>query len=181
MHLKDITENFEFKMYHDEDPILHQPADEISPDALKDQGEFFNRMFLFMKQTGGIGLAAPQIGLPFKFFIMHAPDGKPRVCINPRVHSETEDQIAIKEGCLSYPGLYLTLRRPTSIMVSYNDISGNLVNEELNGMSARVFQHEYDHVNGIVFTDHASSAKLKMAKSKVKQNLKKMRRAGRNV
>jgi len=174
--LEDIGPDFEFKLYHDEDPILHQRAEEISDFALKDHGEFLNNMFMFMRSTGGIGLAAPQIGLPYKFFIMHAPDDKPRVCINPYISSRTDEEIALKEGCLSYPGLQLTLRRPLGIFVNYSDQSGDLVQDVINGWASRVFQHEYDHVKGVVFTDHASPTKLKIAKSKVKKNLKKMKR-----
>lgn len=174
--LDDIGPDFEFKLYQDDHPILLQGTEEVDDHFFKNHGEFLNNMFLFMRENGGIGLAGPQIGLPYKFFIMHAPGDKPRVCINPFINSFTEEQIALKEGCLSYPGLNLTLRRPIGIYASYVDMNGDYQQDILHGWESRVFQHEYDHVKGVVFTSHASSTKLKLAKSKVKKNLKKIRR-----
>ncbi len=168
-----LNSDFEFKMYHDSDAILHKATEEVSPFLLVGKRVFVDNMFNFMRANNGIGLAAPQIGLPLKFFIMHAPMDKPRVCINPIIQAKTEKQSVLKEGCLSYPGLYLTLKRPESVLVSYHDLEGNLVWEQLNDYAARVFQHEYDHLRGKVFTEYAGPTKLKLAKSKIKSNMKK--------
>jgi len=172
-----IDPAFEFSLINEHNKILHEMTEEVSPFLLKEQSKFVDNMFSFMLKNNGIGLAAPQVGLPLKFFIMNAPMDKPRVCINPIIQAKTEAQIALKEGCLTYPGLHLTLRRPEAILVSYNDVEGNMVWEQLSGYASRVFQHEYDHVRGKVFTELAGPAKLKLAKSKIKSKIRKQQKS----
>ena len=174
--------NFEFKIYGDKSPILHTEAEEVPTDFFKDQlgqGQFLNRMFNFLKQTGGVGLAAPQIGLGYKFFIMDVPKWGTQICINPKIITISEETIIVTEGCLSYPGLRLSLRRPEVVEVEYHDHRGHLIKTTLRDYPARVFQHELDHVNGVVFSDLVSSMKLNIAKRKVKANVKKIKKAGR--
>lgn len=174
--------NFDFKIYEDRSLILHREAEEIVPDSFRDgteNGKFLGKMYAFMRVHGGIGLAAPQIGLGYKFFIMKTPDHAPWVCINPKVLSSSEVKGMHNEGCLSYPGLRLTLSRPLEVLVEYYDQQGQLITEVIRDLPARIFQHELDHVNGIVFTELASPTKLKLAKSKIKRNLKRMKKTGR--
>lgn len=174
--------DFEFKIHKDNSPILHTQAVEVAPDFLKDhigEGKFLNRMFGFMTEHGGVGLAAPQIGLGYKFFVMRIPNWGAWVCVNPKIITISEETILATEGCLSYPGLRLSLRRPEIIEVEYCDQGGQVIRTMLRDYPARVFQHEVDHLNGIVFSDLASPTKLKIAKSKINKNLKKMKKAGR--
>lgn len=111
-------------------------------------------MFAIMYNNNGVGLAAPQIGLSIAMFVMDPmiTDGK-RVVINPSITHFSNEQISMIEGCLSIPDVSLPVTRPKSIIVKYQDLSGKIIEEELSGYPARIFQHEIDHLNGILFTE----------------------------
>lgn len=125
-----------------------------------------------MVKAGGIGIAAPQVGLPYRVFAVG--DGKQGyACFNPQVLSQ-EGQIKMEEGCLSFPGLFLPVTRPLKIRVRFTDWNGTVKEEEFSGLTARTFLHELDHLNGIVFTSKVSPVVLERARSKVKVNKKKI-------
>ena len=95
------------------------------------------------------------------------------VCFNPTITATTDDDVLMDEGCLSYPDLMLKVSRPASIRVRFQDPYGNWITKQFAGMSARVFQHEYDHLDGVDFTDKVSKMKLDMAKRKAAKRVKK--------
>lgn len=122
-------------------------------------------MIELMYEEDGIGLAANQVDLPYQVFIVN-PTGDPErkdheyVFINP-VISRRQGNAEAEEGCLSFPGIHANVRRPERIVVSAYDLRGEEMHLELDGLFARVVQHEYDHLEGIVFIDRLSeSAKL---------------------
>jgi peptide deformylase len=123
----------------------------------------------------GLGLSANQVGLPYRMMAVNMGD-KIWCLINPKVIARSEARTDYKEGCLSYPGLYIKIGRPEAITVEFQAVGGELITQEFNGLTATVIQHELDHLDGIVFTDLISPIKLEMAKRKVKTNLKKMKR-----
>jgi len=125
-----------------------------------------------MAKHRGIGLAANQVGLPYRVFVM-GMQNVAFACFNPEI-LEMEGEETIPEGCLSFPGLYLKVKRPFRIKVRYNEMNGNLKETMFEGLTARIFQHELDHLNGVRFTSLVGPAALDIAKQKVKKNLKKL-------
>tara|TARA_B100000085_G_scaffold263788_1_gene270171 strand:- start:941 stop:1492 length:552 start_codon:yes stop_codon:yes gene_type:complete len=142
--------------------------------------EFVDNMFETMKKYGGIGLSANQVGKPYRMFIMgdhpSISKGKKWVCINPKITNVTKDLIRYKEGCLTFPFLFLDIERPQDITVEYLDENLEKKEEHMTGIVARCFQHEFDHMQGIVFTEHVSKLKLEMALKKRDKQIKKVQR-----
>ena len=103
-------------------------------------------------------------------------DGLRMTCFNPTIISSSEEKVAMKEGCLSFPFMFLTITRPRKIVVKYEDEKGDLKEGHLDGMMSRIFQHEYDHMLGRVFTEYASKLKLQRANAKAKKEIKKFQK-----
>ena len=140
--------------------------------------ELVRAMSKFMADNGGVGLAAPQLGNKKRIFIM-GNFTKLVACINPRIVSLSDERVNDLEGCLSFPDLFMKVKRPTSAVVQYNTVSGELVERELTGLESRVFLHEYDHLIGVTFDQRVGSLSFKMAKDKRKKVLKKADKNGR--
>jgi peptide deformylase len=109
-----------------------------------------------MHAEKGIGLAGPQVGRMDRLFVVHVPEDNPRVFINPRIVAVSPDEGAYEEGCLSIPGVYADVRRPLEITVEAWDEGANHFSLDATGILARVIQHEYDHLEGILFFEHLS-------------------------
>ncbi len=128
----------------------------------------------FMIQEGGIGLAANQIGLPKRVFVIGSNriEGFPTpfALFNPEILEISQEQILDKEGCLSYPGLWLSVKRPAVVKVRYQNSKGDFIEAAMSGLIARCFQHELDHLNGICFVDKVSQMKLQLAMKKLRKN-----------
>jgi peptide deformylase len=139
--------------------------------------ELVRAMSKFMSDNGGVGLAAPQLGIKKRIFIM-GNFTKLVACINPKIVSLSEERGSDLEGCLSFPDLFMKVKRPTSAVVQYNTVSGELVERELTGFECRVFLHEYDHLIGVTFNQRVGDLSFKMAKDKRKKELKKLSRKG---
>lgn len=122
-----------------------------------------------MIAKGGIGISANQIGLPYRAFAMMAE--QIIVCFNPILLSVSQEEIYLEEGCLSYPNLFVKIKRPQSVRVRYTEPNGNVVTEKFNGMTARVFQHELDHLNGVVYTKRANKIHFEQAKKNAKKGI----------
>ncbi len=137
--------------------------------------ELVRAMSKFMADNGGVGLAAPQLGIKKRIFIM-GNFTKLVACINPRIVSLSDERVNDLEGCLSFPDLFMKVKRPASAVVQYNTVSGELVERELIGFECRVFLHEYDHLIGVTFDQRVGSLSFKMAKDKRKKELKKLSR-----
>jgi len=139
--------------------------------------EFTDNMFETMKNYGGIGLSANQVGMPYRMFVMgdhpNIEKGKKWVCINPKITNVTKELIRYKEGCLTFPFLFLDIERPQDISVEYLDENLEKKEEHMSGIVARCFQHEFDHMQGIVFTEHVSKLKLEMSIKKRNKEIKK--------
>lgn len=117
--------------------------------------EFAKELVKFMYDKGGIGLAANQVGVPYRIFAMR---GSPEnfVCFNPKIVMPSEQQITLEEGCLTYPGLFIKIKRPQHVRVRFQTPNSDTKTETFTGMSARVFQHEYDHIEGNIFYNRAN-------------------------
>jgi peptide deformylase len=138
--------------------------------------ELVRAMSKFMADNGGVGLAASQLGIKKRIFIM-GNFTKLVACINPKIVSLSENRAIDIEGCLSFPDLFMRVKRPDSCVVQYYTASGELVERELTGLESRVFLHEYDHLIGITFDQRVGNLSFKMAKDKRKKELKKAARA----
>jgi len=151
--------------------------DMLKEHDFKDRKELSDSMFDTMKKYGGIGLTCNQVGLPFNMFVLgdHVglEDGLKMSCFNPVIISASEETVAMKEGCLTFPFVFLTITRPRKIVVKYEDEKGDLQEGNLDGMMSRIFQHEYDHILGKNFTEYASKMKLDLAYKKAEKQMDK--------
>jgi peptide deformylase len=157
-------------------PILRQISYDVQPEDLPDQVS--TNMFETLKREKGLGLAGPQVGLLKKIFIIDTtplaeedPSTQKieQVYLNPQILEINDEQVIYNEGCLSIPGIYKGLYRPAKIRVRYQDLSFNTIEEELDGMPARIFQHECDHLEGILFIDKLSALQRKLLSGKLKK------------
>ena len=121
-----------------------------------------------MNEHNGIGLAANQIGKPYRVFTMR---GHPEnyVCFNPRIVYMSEEQIVLEEGCLSFPNLIIKIKRPKNIRVRFQTPTGVVETKVFEGLTARVFQHEMDHLNGILFYKRANRIHKEQAFKKMEK------------
>jgi len=137
--------------------------------------EFIDAMFVTMKLNKGLGLAANQIGQNVRVFVMDFY-GEEFICINPIIEQSSTEFTIDQEGCLSFPDLSLNVKRSSEIFVSYSNIDGVEIQRWLSGITARCFQHELDHLNGITFDSQVAKLSLKMAKDKRRKKIKQKQR-----
>ena len=146
----------------------------------KDRKDLCTAMTDTMYKYGGIGLSCNQVALPYRMFVMgghpEIEGGRLRYCFNPEVIDVSPETILMKEGCLTFPFLFLAIKRPKWVHVKYTDENGEEVDEYLHGMPARIWQHENEHMNGYVFTDLVSKLKLDTAKKAQKKTVMKATR-----
>ncbi|MFM1878425.1 MAG: hypothetical protein RLZZ241_1291 [Bacteroidota bacterium] len=164
------------------DPVLRKLADPIDSDYPQ-LATLIENMWETMYHASGVGLAAPQIGLPIRLFVIDAsPFGEDedlpvaereflknfkRVFINAKIESESGDFWAFNEGCLSIPDVREEVTRQESVRLTFQDESFNTHSEVFEGLLARIIQHEYDHIEGILFTDKLSSFKKRLLKGRL--------------
>ena len=175
----------ELKLIPPTDPRVQSAIAPFNNDMLKDEGfkdrkELSESMFDTMKKYGGIGLSANQVGLPFNMFVVgdhpEIEKGLKMTCFNPMIISSSVEEETMKEGCLTFPFVFLNITRPRKVVVKYEDENGDLKEGSLDGMISRVFQHEYDHMLGKTFVDGVSKMKLDMAYKKAEKMMKKYKR-----
>lgn len=156
----------------DKDPILHTPC---QPFDFKKHNvtEIVNEMVEVMFSKDGIGLAGPQVGFPYNIFVMRWTDESAIGIINPMVTNVSDEKEYFLEGCLSYHGLYLNINRPKTCEVNFTTVEEKVISAKLDGIHARCFLHEYDHLQGVNFVDHVSTLKLNIAKRKQRKFTKK--------
>ena len=167
------------------DPRVQSAIAPFNNDMLKDEGfkdrkELSEAMFDTMKKYGGIGLSANQVGLPFNMFVLgDHPDVEKNLkmtCFNPMIISSSVEEETMKEGCLTFPFVFLSITRPRKVVVKYEDENGDLKEGSLDGMISRIFQHEYDHMLGKTFVDGVSKLKLDMAYKKAEKMMSKYKK-----
>ena len=158
-------------------PFLDETLEQF---GFADRKELSKVMYDNMVKYGGLGLSANQVGLPYRMFVMgghpQVEDGKVRSVFNPLINDVSPESINLKEGCLSFPFLFLSIKRPKWCSVRYTDENGEEIEETLHGMSARIFMHENEHMNGYVFTDLVSKLKLERAEKSKQKMIKEIKR-----
>lgn len=156
------------------DPVLKQPAEDWDFNADTNAAELESEMIKFMAANNGIGLAANQVGILKRVFTIrlqkHPEIKEPLAMFNPKLVSINDADELGEEGCLSFPHLWLQVKRPKSITSEYFDKDGKSCIIDLTGIDARCFLHELDHLNGIVFTEKVSQMKLMLARKKQRKN-----------
>ena len=174
-----------FPLIPPNDPRLLMQVAPFMDDTLEqfgfaDRKELSKVMYDNMAKYGGLGLSANQIGLPYRMFVMgghpQIEDGKVRSVFNPLINDVSPESINLKEGCLSFPFLFLSIKRPKWCSVRYTDENGEEIEETLHGMSARIFMHENENMNGYVFTDLVSKLKLERAEKSKQKMIKEIKR-----
>ena len=164
------------------DPVLRKVGVDIAEDY-PNLKELLENMWETMYKANGVGLAAPQIGLPIRLFLVDttpfaedeeltpeeqkALDGFKKVFINAYIEEETGDNWAFNEGCLSIPDIREDVTRKDTITIRYQDENFKPYKETYDGLLARVIQHEYDHIEGVLFTDKLSSLKKRLLKGRL--------------
>lgn len=138
-------------------------------------GKIVIDMAYTMVQGNGIGLAAPQVGIPLNFFVLLI-DNNPTTFINPEILESSSDMFEWEEGCLSIPGYFDKRARPKSVIVKFQTLMGDTREIELRGLWAFAFQHEYDHLDGKLFIDGYSWLRRMRVENKVKKHLSKKRK-----
>ncbi len=163
------------------DPVLRKVAKDIEPGSI-DLITLADDMFETMYAASGVGLAAPQIGKDIRLFVV---DGRPmnegeededidtslidfkKVFVNPTIIDETGEEWGFEEGCLSIPGIRGEVWRPEYVKIHYYTEHWEEKEEVFEGLAARIIQHEYDHIEGILFTDHLNVVKKRLIKNKL--------------
>jgi|TARA_B100001778_G_C18565213_1_gene619772 peptide deformylase len=158
-----------FKLLESDNPILKVKLEDCNPEL--NRQEIKDNLIETMQHYEGIGLSANQVGVMERVFVMynHVETKQIIACFNPKIIKEGEEKVLIDEGCLSFPGLWVKVNRPETIEVEYEDENGEKVQRELYGLQSRIFQHEYDHMEGSNFTEKVSKLKLDMAIKKQKK------------
>ncbi len=161
-------------------PVLRKVAENVPADY-PELPQLAENMFATMDKASGVGLAAPQVGLALRMFVVDGdalsddyPEcaGFKRCMINPEILSESEDTDVKDEGCLSIPGIYEPVKRPKWIEMKYLDENFVEHTERIEGFAARMTLHEYDHLDGKMFIDHVSPIRKQLIKSKLSSILK---------
>ena len=169
-----------YNIFPDDDPALHMkcaPFDFDNP--ILDPVELATRLVNTMNYHNAMGLAANQCGMPLRVFCI---SGKPPyVCFNPKIVHESVEEVSLMEGCLSYPNLWIKIRRPDNIRVRFQDPYGNVCTKVLGGYEARCFMHEHDHLEGISFMSRADRFHLEQARRKQKQIIRKAKKPGGTI
>jgi peptide deformylase len=157
------------------DPVLRKVAENID---MKYEGlsELIENMFESMYKAEGVGLAAPQVGLSIRIFVVDLSPlekdepsliGFRKAFINAKIVERSGEEELMEEGCLSIPGIHEEVYRKNHIRIQYLDSDGIQRDEEYNGYTARVLQHEYDHLDGVMFTDHCSPLRKRLLKRRL--------------
>jgi peptide deformylase len=160
-------------LYDDNHPMLQQEIPEykgILPSRPMDR--LSEQLKMTLKKFNGLGLSANQCGVFERMFVMLV-NNEVITCINPKVLEKSDEIDRGREGCLSYPGMYLSVPRHRWIIVEFNNTEGDILQARLEGVEARCFLHEMDHMNGVRFVQHAGPVAIRLAKQKQQKLIKK--------
>lgn len=173
--IENRIKTMELKLVKEDDLILTEMAEDWSFEVDGDPAELVKEITRLMFLHNGIGLSASQCGVKKRIFIM-GNEEELIACINPKIISLSDQRILGEEGCLSFPGMWLKVKRPASVVASYQTVTGEVKEEEFYGLRARVFLHEFDHLMGITFDQRVGDFSLKLAKERRRKHLKKIKK-----
>jgi peptide deformylase len=156
-------------------PLLHKELEDfnfVNPST--NPVELANNLIETMTHYKGLGLSANQCGLPYRVFVLWSAE--PLACFNPRIVDQTHDLVPLDEGCLTFPNLFMKIKRPSAIKVRFENALGETQTEKFTGMTARGFLHEMDHLDGILFTKRANPIHVQRAIRQQKQLNRQIKR-----
>ena len=158
-------------------PVLHQePLTWIFNPPQADPKLMYDIMLENMVYHHGLGLSANQIGMPVKVFAMRIDESDyVIVCFNPEIQKESEEMVMMTEGCLSFPGLFVKVKRYETIELQWDSEEGSECNQKFEGITSRILQHEIDHLNGITFLKRANRFHLEQAQKQLKLSKRRKR------
>jgi peptide deformylase len=159
----------DFKLRLDPDPILYQKLEDMDIDQY-DLVEIESTMIHLMKTFNGIGISANQVGFDKRVIVVKPKNQEPFAMFNPKILNISKEVLPNEEGCLSFPNLFLTITRPTTIEVEFIDKHKKSCIMLFKGYDAKCVQHELDHLDGICFVNHVSTLKLALAKKKQRKH-----------
>ena len=158
-----------FDLIEADDPLLRKELEEFNfLDPPTDSIQLAVDLTEHMLYYNGMGLAANQLGLPYRVFAVKA--NPVIVCYNPVIVDSSDDNVLLEEGCLTFPGLLFKVKRPEWIKIRYQEPNGEVVTKIYCGITARIMQHETDHLDGVMFIDRVSNLVLDMARKKAKKH-----------
>jgi peptide deformylase len=162
-----------YKLIEAGNPILKVRLSGCSPDL--DRDEIERKLIDSMEHYQGIGLSANQIGIMERVFVMYSNINTRETitCFNPEITTYSKTEIIMDEGCITYPGLWLKIKRPDGIEVQYEDKTGETQHLAMFGLECRISLHEYDHMEGMDFTQKVSKLKLKRAQKRLSKMVRK--------
>ena len=164
-----------YNLVDETDPILSTKMDRFDfQNPPTDPEELGKELLAHMRYFGGIGLSANQLGLPYRVFVTEGDPGF--ACFNPKITAFAGEEVLMDEGCLSYPGLYIKKKRPQMIRVRFFSPTGTPIVKRFAGMTARIFQHEMEHMDGENYLDGVNNLVLQRAKKKQQNLLRRVRR-----
>ena len=165
-----------YELVEEATKVLREPTDEFDfENPPEDPKEVEKNLAEAMERFGGIGLSANQLGLNYRVFVMRTADSGIKAFFNPEVTKLSQETEMMKEGCLSFPDIYLMIKRPKAIEFEYTDSEGERKTLQLEGIGSRCVQHELDHLNGIIFLQRASRLKIERAlKARPKEQKKRI-------
>ena len=157
--------------------ILRTHMESVSKDC--DREKVRQDLIDSMEHYQGVGLSANQIGIAERVFIMYEDINTRKIltCFNPKIVETSKEEILIDEGCLTYPGVWLKVKRPYAVLFEYEDEKGEKHQKELVGLPSRIFQHEYDHMEGTDFTQKVSRLKIDRAMKKLNKTVKRLQKS----
>jgi len=150
------------------DPVLRLEAQEVE-DFDRDLQQLAERMIRLMQDARGVGLAANQVGILRRIFVIQAEEDEPRALVNPAIVERSDEVDEDDEGCLSMQGVVVSVERPLRVRIEAKDEEGNPVTVELEGLPARVAQHELDHLDGVLILDRTTPEDRREALSVLRQ------------
>jgi peptide deformylase len=169
-----------YDLVNSSDPVLRKPTEMFDfNNPSIDPEELATNLGETMIKNRGVGLAAPQCGYPLSVFVVGDPTNIDSVMafFNPKIVDISDDLYYYDEGCLSFPQLFIKIQRPTAIRLRFTDMYNETTTTKYTGFTARVIQHEYDHLQGIVFKNKAKSFHLHKAYKDQKLRIRRGRRA----
>ena len=165
------------KLLEPNNPALRARIESVSKDCNREKVR--QDLIDSMEHYQGVGLSANQIGIMERVFIMYEDVTVRKIltCFNPKILETSKEQILMDEGCLTYPGVWLKVKRPIAVLFEYEDEKGEKHQKEFQGLPSRIFQHEYDHMEGTDFTKRVSRLKIDRAMTKLNKTVKRLQKS----
>lgn len=152
-------------------PLLNGPLNSIDNIDIEELQKLAKEMYAFVDLKGGAGLSANQVGVDKRMFVVKYQEYQ-QTFINPQITWESDRKLMLEEGCLTFPGLFMNVKRPDAIRMTYIDFDGNKQEEQIfMGITNRIIQHEYDHMEGKFFYNHLSKLQSDRWKKKLRKKL----------